>query len=638
MTFTATAEQQQIFAHRQGLAKVFAGPGTGKTTTLVNYVEKLAADGFKQVLVLCFNKEVRKEIQLRITKMQVRGVAVHTFHSLAYHAIKPRNLPKNLEQVQRILQKKIYQQFLKAKLALDALDEFADFVARQKAFYPMRVPPNEPLSHVFKLFEQQRKHEGLLFYDDWLQSYAYQLEQRGVPFYDAVLVDEAQDLNPIQFSIFELLTTHSRVCMLVGDVDQTLYQWRQAHPEMFLTCQIPHLPECKFTLSQTFRYGHQQALAAQQLIHQNVRRHPLLTVSNGAIQTAIKLEQYEAPVNRLVLQLEQLQKLQPSATIAIIAPTWVALEPVQMALLLKRLPYDIKADKRLNLHDGFKLINALGILNAPNYNSIAAEQRVDAIHTIFTTPYHPIKMEFIQTLATQFGQLPRERVLHHIASLQQSVEKPVWRTLGNLRIAITLIDNNTVSAEQVLSEYYTQTDLINHIQNDALLSEERRNDKCFHYQQLVILAVKKAQSFTEFASFIKGVFRLKAEAKPSNIVLGTVHFHKWLEYDHVFVMARESWGQEPQKLEEEERRSLYVAITRAKQQTTILCDNNAKLAELMQLEHAQQAYSRLMGNTLLNNLSNTCQRYLQRLAGVLQSSRQVNNSVLQTCQQLKTLS
>lgn len=619
MTFTPTAEQQKIFAHRQGLAKVFAGPGTGKTTTLVNYVEKLAADGFKHILVLCFNKEVRKEIQQRIAQMQVTGVAVHTFHSLAYKAIKPRNQPKNLEQAQRLLLKKIYQQFLQAKPALDALDEFTDFVARQKAYYPLRVPQYEPLSHAFQLFEQQRKHEGLLFYDDWLQSYAYQLEQGGVPLYDAVLVDEAQDLNPIQFSVFELLTTHARVGMLVGDVDQTLYQWREAHPDMFLSCQIPHLPECKFTLSQTFRYGHQQALAAQQLIHQNVHRYPLLTVSNGKINTAIKLEQHEAPVNQLVLQLERLKKNQPDATIAIIAPTWVELEPVQIALLLKRLPYDIKADKRLNLHDGFKLIDALGILNAPNYDSIAAEQRIDAINTIFTTPYHPVKMEFIQNLASQFGLLKRERVLHHIASLQQCVEKPVWRTLENLRIAITLIDNSAVSAEQVLSEYYTQTDLIYHIQNDDLLSEDRRNDKCFHYQQLVILAEKKAQSFTEFASFIKGVFRLKAEAKPSNTVLGTVHFHKGLEYDHVFVMAGESWGQEQQKLEEEERRSLYVAITRAKQQTTILCDNNANLAELMQLDSAQQAYSRLMGNTLVNNLSNTCQRYLQKLAGALQS-------------------
>jgi superfamily I DNA/RNA helicase len=387
---------------------------------------------------------------------------------------------------------------------------------------------------------------------------------------------------------------------------------------MFLQCQIPHLPECQFTLSQTFRYGHQQALAAQQLIHQNIFRHPLLTVSHGLQHTSIDLERHETPVYQLALLLEKLQNKAPSQNVAVIAPTWVALEPVQMALILKKIPYAIKTEKRLNMHDGFQLIQALALLNRSDYDNLDAGKRAEAIKTVLTTPYHPVKMELITSIADQLGQLPRQRVLHHISELQQSAQQPLWLTLENLNIALTQLKSHLNSAEEVLSHYYQQTDLIEKIQQDALLSEERRNDKCFHYQQLVILAQKKAQPFAEFAAFIEGVFKLTHVVKQSNIVLGTVHFHKGLEYDHVFVMAGESWGNQPTSLDEDERRSLYVAITRAKISTTILCHSTSKLSEIMQLDFAQQAYAKLMGKSLISKLSYTCNDYLNKLMAIVQ--------------------
>ncbi|MDP5132028.1 MAG: ATP-dependent helicase [Paraglaciecola sp.] len=616
--FEPTAEQKQIFMHRAGLAKIYAGPGTGKTSTLLHYIGQIQADLSGPLLVLCFNSVVRKELMQRLTAMGITQVQVHTFHSLAFKELKLKVTDKNLELQQRLLLKQALLQTRQNKIITQQeLDEFESFVTAQKAVYPIALPLHSLHKMPYEQFEQLRKAKDLAFYDDWLQLYASKLTMHGAPTFAAVLIDEAQDLNPIQFTLFEYLTTHAKIAMMVGDVDQTLYQWRQAEPSKLLHFTLAHLPAADYTLSTTFRYGHEQALVAQQLIHQNLLRHPLLTISTGEQQTEFALQQEDAPVFALVSKICDLQKQQPNATFAVIAPNWAALEPVQMAMMIKNMAYYIKPGKRLKMHDSYLLLGAINQLCHADYDAQPYTQKQQSIETILTTPSFAVKHDEIKTLAANFAHLPMPLFLEHLHQIHHVARPALANALHNLIIVLAMRTTEQKTAAAQLSEYYKSTKLIDSIQADLALSEDSRNEKCFHYLQLLSLAEKKNQSLTKFHHFIQGLMTLAAKAASNpNIILGTVHFHKGLEYDYVCTLVGESWGKDKHILTEEERRSLYVAITRARKGTYIFADKEAEVAAQLQLEQAKQAYHSLVSKEIISKVAGTCANYVKKCLGL----------------------
>ncbi len=279
------AAQQQVVSHSGGPLLVLAGPGTGKTTAIVEtVVERVAGRGLdpSRVLVLTFSRkaaqELRERITLRLNRTTTEPLAL-TFHSYAYALVRrefvlagdePPTLlsgPEQLAEVRRMLRGEV----------LDGAREWPDRLAPLLATRGFAAELRD-----FLLRAAERGLDGPALArlgsaagrDDWvaaggfLTRYAARFDLAPVPAYDyaevvriagrlltqaavrqrerraydVVLVDEYQDTDPAQEQLLHALAGDGRDLIVVGDPDQSIYAFRGADsdaigrfPTRFLT-------------------------------------------------------------------------------------------------------------------------------------------------------------------------------------------------------------------------------------------------------------------------------------------------------------------------------------------------------------------------------------------------------------------
>lgn len=252
-----TQEQEAIASIVEGEHIVNAGPGTGKTHTLIERTVRRLRDGAiaARMLVVTFTKVAQKEFKQRLLAAKVNGAAavdVRTLHSWGLHVLQEEGLvtQKSLVgyAIVRMLQD-IYREL--------GLREVED------ANYPLtpaatakRISLCKTLGHtansttlpcyltdeeirVYKRYEQESWERGIPDFDDMILR-VYHLF-RDVPTtaarwasrYDHVMVDEAQDCSAMQYSILDALRGQTSY-VLIGHDSQSCYRWRRATPEQFV--------------------------------------------------------------------------------------------------------------------------------------------------------------------------------------------------------------------------------------------------------------------------------------------------------------------------------------------------------------------------------------------------------------------
>ncbi|HEY7146666.1 MAG TPA: ATP-dependent DNA helicase [Streptosporangiaceae bacterium] len=263
--------QRQVVGHAGGPLLVLAGPGTGKTTTIVeSVVDRVARRGMDpaRLLVLTFSRKAAEELRERITVRlgrTTREPLALTFHSYAYALVRreyvlagdepPRLLPgpEQLLEVRRLLRG-------------EAEDGAASWPERLRPTLGTRGFATELRDFLLRAAERGLDGRGLARLgarrdrDDWvaagrfLDSYAARFDLAPVPAYDyaeiiriagallsrgatrdrerqaydAVLVDEYQDTDPAQESLLRALAGDGRELIAVGDPDQSIYGFRGA--------------------------------------------------------------------------------------------------------------------------------------------------------------------------------------------------------------------------------------------------------------------------------------------------------------------------------------------------------------------------------------------------------------------------
>jgi len=265
------AAQQQVVGHSGGPLLVLAGPGTGKTATIVETVaHRIESRGLDpaRVLVLTFSRKAAGELRERIAARlhrTIREPLALTFHSYAYALVRrefallgeetPRLLsgPEQLLEVRRLLRGELadgaahWPAALRPALATRGFaEELRDFLLRaaERGLDGRRVA----------VLGRQRRREDWVAAGRFLDRYAARFDlapvaaydyaeivriaaallsraatrQREREAYDVVLVDEYQDSDPAQESLLQALAGDGRELIAVGDPDQSIYAFRGA--------------------------------------------------------------------------------------------------------------------------------------------------------------------------------------------------------------------------------------------------------------------------------------------------------------------------------------------------------------------------------------------------------------------------
>ena len=220
-------EQLAVLQSNKQHLTVNAGPGTGKTTLLLNIAKHRTNE---KHLILCFNSTIKEEIKEKLQKQGISNVEVFTFHSLAFNFFlnnniipnfKKRNFDENLDffslfEIMKELE--ITDVYYSYKLR-DVLEVLPKYLSSNKKLN--EIEAEEETIENIKLIMNYivNNPKAPMFHEVYIKM--YQLMNPKVDF-DSILVDEFQDVSPCYLSIIENISKDKR-SVRVGDTYQKIY-------------------------------------------------------------------------------------------------------------------------------------------------------------------------------------------------------------------------------------------------------------------------------------------------------------------------------------------------------------------------------------------------------------------------------
>lgn len=241
-------EQLLASQHYTNPCMVLSGPGSGKTTVITKRVELLIKTYQvppEQILVITFTKAAAAELQERFlyhTKTQKTAVTFGTFHAVFYQILRRENPDKKfrlLTENERlilfteVLRKTHPDLEINSDIAFAILSELSYRINHQKSFDNSQYKQID-FQKAKDEFSKRKKQEEFLDFDDLLSETKTVLEKNPESLlywqkrFGFLLIDEFQDINPIQYDIVRMLARPRNNLFIVGDDDQSIYAFRGA--------------------------------------------------------------------------------------------------------------------------------------------------------------------------------------------------------------------------------------------------------------------------------------------------------------------------------------------------------------------------------------------------------------------------
>ena len=256
--------------------KVLGPPGTGKTTTLLNYVQtEMETVPIDKIGYFSFTRKAANEARDRaiekfgLDKKSFKWFS--TLHSCGYHSIN--------QEGRTVMGKPQFKSFadkigLKAKLVIDTETGMSDNVylnqhnlARARGipleehyrkYVDTTVVEWKYLEHLSAAYDQFKELNRYIDYADMIYE---AVNENLLPILDVVFIDEAQDLTPLQWAMVEHFAATSERLYLAGDDDQAIYRWLGADVERFI-----EYPAEEIVLPKSYRVKKEVQTFAQQII------------------------------------------------------------------------------------------------------------------------------------------------------------------------------------------------------------------------------------------------------------------------------------------------------------------------------------------------------------------------------------
>ncbi len=575
---------------------VLAGAGTGKTKVLTSRVIHIV-NSYKasplQILAVTFTNKAAAEMKKRIGAVigdQVNNLWIGTFHSIAARILRrhpevvglssdftivddddqtrllkqilgdfnidPKQFaPKAyLNKISRFKDKVILAQGLDSggfDIALPKLKEvYATYQARLKAMNSADF--GDLLLHNLTIFSQAP--EVLSYYQD---KFRY------------VLVDEYQDTNNAQYQwLLNLAAMHKNLCC-VGDDDQSIYSWRGANIANILRFE-KDFPDAKIIrLEQNYRSTSRILKAADAVIKNNKERHGKTLWTEAGQGEKVKLLSFlddrseSQTTAQMIKNFISSQKFK-AGEIAVLVRAGYQTRPFEEAFIQNSLPYKVIG--------GMKFYERAEIRDAISYLRICANLNDDlALNRIINVP----KRGAGDVAIANLYEKSKQQNISFFSAIKYSLEDGVLK--GKARDSLKfLVDRleyynskvGEINLADLAKNLLTEFGYIAMWKAENTLESQGRLENIEEF----ISSLADFSSVTEFLEYVSLVEARDDKNLTEAITIMTVHAAKGLEFDLVFVPGLEDGlfpsgkSIEERNGLEEERRLMYVAITRAKKQ------------------------------------------------------------------------
>ncbi len=594
-------QQRQAVSAGDGPVLVVAGPGSGKTRVLTQRIAYLiASEGVRpwQILAVTFTNKAARSMDERVKSMlneqATEGMMLGTFHSICARILRreAEHLPIESNFVifdsddqERIVKGVIREFNLNDKLYRAASVHAAISRAKNELIgaddYPTNTYRDEVVKRVFAEYQKRLVSSNAVDFDDLLVYTAKLLEdnstvrEKYAQRFRHVLVDEFQDTNLAQYALVKHLASHHRNIFCVGDPDQSIYRWRGADWRNVQRFE-QDFPEAQVILLEQNYRSHQNILnAAMGVIDRaHNRRKKRLFSDRGEGE---KIFFYEAPDDYAeaaftvdtIAQLVASGKFEPGEC-AVMYRTNAQSRLIEEAFLQARLPYRLVGAQRFYGRREVKdVICFLRLIHNP-----ADEASLDRVINIPPRGIGDKTLTTLHMVARQNNVSPGTVLM----DLARGTESPYWNSFTG-RAAIPLADfGGTLANWRALAPMLTVPELFTHILADINYKEyidddsEEGTDRWDNVQELKRLAEEYAErtleEFLENVALVADQDTIKDNVNAPTLL--TLHAAKGLEFGAVFLVGLDDGilphsrsFDEPESMEEE-RRLMYVGITRAK--------------------------------------------------------------------------
>lgn len=577
--------QQEAVMHGEGPAMIVAGPGSGKTLTILRRLLYLIVERHipaDKILVITYTKEAALSMQQKFYDQKeslfkdysLQGyVSFGTFHSFFYQII--RSIKKYSEYQLITPQEK----FKLAKIILkESQEEVTDFEVKhfleQVSFYKNtgNYKNQENIEFLFQKYQAGLKKYKRMDFDDMLYLCKLELLSNKELLSDYrkrfayFLIDEYQDLNPIQYELMHLLTMYNDNLFVVGDDDQAIYGFRGSDVECFQKFYKDYKNTKTIYLNINYRCTSEITKISQNLISQNINRLEKNIISGvSKTQGIIDISACESTGEMYQVIIKELQEknIEDLNHSAILFRTNAALQSFANTLAGKRIPFVVR-EKIQSYYEHFIVCDILDFFNASNgcRDRALFLRLCDKLNLSFG---RALFREEEVDLAVLNNRL-RNSIYDSGMEIQQlDTLKQHFKRLSGMRPALGIA--------YILHAMNYEKYLLKKAGNQSIIQDD--------WKEVLEWLKEDAEVFEDYKTWTQHIQGNKEEMNyhigtrkqnMEGIHLMTMHAAKGLEYDHIYVPHLND-GKIP-KLKrgekitenhiEEERRLFYVALTRAK--------------------------------------------------------------------------
>ena len=582
-------EQEEAIMHRDGPAMVLAGPGAGKTYVITNRVKALIDEyGVKpeQILVVTFSKAAAVEMKERfemLTGGRRLPVRFGTFHSVFFQILR---LAYHYE-VKDIATPALKYRFLEETLnetgyGVDDKKEFLSDIEKEISrvkgegieidCYFSSACSAEIFQKMYRGYQEKLQRHRCLDFDDMVV-YTYQLlkerediRRRWQAQFRYLLIDEFQDINRLQYETVCMLAEPENNLFIVGDDDQSIYGFRGAKPGIMLSFP-KRFPDTKqIVLGVNYRCSDEIMKAAERLIGKNNERYEKHIVANKGKEQPVhmkKCENLPDEAEKIVAQIQMYQK----EGIAYQEMAVLFRTNMQMRLLAgKLMEHGVPFTMRENLPNLFDTWMAKDIMC---YLQLALGNRSrEKILKIANRPVRYLSRTAFTESEVSFDKLRA----YYAVKNQEWMEERIWNFEYDLKNLASL---SPYAAIHFIRKGIGYDEFLKTYADERNVNADDWFDVLDEMQEMA----RDKKSIPEFLSFVENygdtLEEIRQEQKKQQVKeepgvsLMTMHASKGLEFPVVFVPTLNEdivpYRKAVQEGNlEEERRMLYVAMTRAK--------------------------------------------------------------------------
>ena len=584
--------QKKAVLHQEGPCLVIAGAGSGKTKVLTTRIANLIESGVPsyQILAITFTNKAAKEMRDRLETLAKDNKAfVGTFHSFGLRVIRENvnalGMTSNFtildsddvtSLVKKILKEKGYDtkevspSYIKNRISFIKNEMLTD--AEVEKFFQSEM---EKIAYeIYKEYNIKLKKNNSVDFDDLLRIpvLLFQNHPDILEFYQNkyqyILIDEYQDTNEVQYKLVKLLSKKYQNLFVVGDPDQSIYQFRGANYKNILNFERDYPNTVVIPLEDNYRSTKMILDAANSVIKNNKERKEknLRSHHGDGVKTKFMVGYDEK--HEISLVIEEIKKLLEQGykkrDIAIFYRTNAQSRVIEEQFLKANIPYKVVGS--------YYFYSRKEIKDLICYLRLILNQNDDiSLRRVINVPKRGIGPTSVNKL--------EQKSIEENKSMFDAITSGKELEFKNLILDIKK-ESESLSLTELVDCVLEKSGMKKELETDPSLESELRLDNLMEFKSITA-TYEDTTGSVDLGDFLEEISLIADISEHKNdddvVTLMTLHSAKGLEFPVVFLVGMEE-GIFPHQNSfteegglEEERRLCYVGITRAEEKLYLTC-------------------------------------------------------------------